>query len=325
MEEMIFDEAFIEQLERVQMGIALRLHEGLQGGRRSSAKGSSLEFSDFREYEPGDDFRRIDWTAYGRLDKLFIKVFMEEKEAVFNLFLDQSKSMAFGNPTKGKKSLQIVAALSYIVMKHQDKVNIRLLGDNISRDEQSEANQKLKHREETEHQLSEQENGNILRRKITPRAGKQGFHELLSKLQTVQFNGRTDIGEQILKEPIKGKGVSVIVSDFLFSQGLQTLEKSLAYLSYKKQQVILIQVLCKEERDPEETGDFELVDSETNKSVRVTLNPKWLEAYKERFKAYQVTLQNLAQKYGAKFITVSAEESIEEIILKDFYHQQIII
>lgn len=325
MEEMIFDEAFIEQLERVQMGIALRLHEGLQGGRGSSAKGSSLEFSDFREYEPGDDFRRIDWTAYGRLDKLFIKVFMEEKEAVFNLFLDQSKSMAFGNPTKGKKSLQIVAALSYIVMKHQDKVNIRLLGDNISRDEQSETNQKLKHREETEHQLSEQENGNILRRKITPRAGKQGFHELLNELQTVQFNGRTDIGKQILKEPIKGKGVSVIVSDFLFSQGLQTLEKSLAYLSYKKQQVILIQVLCKEEREPEETGDFELVDSETNKSVRVTLNPKWLEAYKERFKAYQVTLQNLAQKYGAKFITVSAEESIEEIILKDFYHQQIII
>lgn len=298
MEEIIFDEAFMQQLEQVQMGIALRLHEGMQGGRRSSAKGSSLEFSDFREYGPGDDFRRIDWAAYGRLDKLFIKVFMEEKEAVFNLFVDQSKSMAFGNPTKGKKSLQIVAALSYMVMKHQDRVHIRLLGDNVSGDEQ---------------------------REITPRAGKQGFHELLSQLQTAHFNGKMDIGEQILKEPIRGKGVSIIVSDFLFPQGLETLEKSLAYLSYKKQQVILIQVLCKEEREPEETGDFELIDSETNKTVRVTLNPKLLEAYKERFKAYQVALQKLTQKYGAKYITVSAEESIEQIILKDFYHKQIII
>ena len=326
MEEIIFDEAFIEQLEQVQMGIALRLHEGMQGGRRSSAKGSSLEFSDFREYGPGDDFRRIDWAAYGRLDKLFIKIFMEEKEAVFNLFVDQSKSMAFGNPTKGKKSLQIVAALSYMVMKHQDRVHIRLLGDNVSEDEQFEESQKLNHREveDTEHKLSEQENRKALRREITPRAGKQGFHELLSQLQTAHFNGKMDIGEQILKEPIRGKGVSIIVSDFLFPQGLETLEKSLAYLGYKKQQVILIQVLCKEEREPEETGDFELIDSETNKVVRVTLNPKLLEAYKERFKAYQVALQKLAQKYGAKYIAVDTEESIEQIILKDFYHKQII-
>ena len=84
MEEIIFDEAFMGQLTNLKMALALKLHEGMQGGRRSSAKGSSLEFSDFREYGPGDDFRRIDWAAYGRLDKLFVKVFMEEKEAVFN-------------------------------------------------------------------------------------------------------------------------------------------------------------------------------------------------------------------------------------------------
>lgn len=301
MGEIIFDEAFMQQLDRVQMGMTLRLHEGMQGSRKSSAKGASLEFSDFREYGPGDDFRRIDWAAYGRLDKLFIKVFMEEKEAMFHFFVDQSKSMDFGSPTKGKKSLQVVAALSYIIMKHQDRVNIRLLGE------------------------STQSKQSALRREIIPRAGKQGFFQLLGELETASFKGGMDLETELLKEPIRGKGVSVVISDFLFSQGPQTIEKALAYLSYKKQRIILIQVLCKEEKEPEETGDFEFVDSETNQMVRVTLNPKLLEAYKERFRAYQIELQTLAKKYGAQYIEVDVEETIEQIILKDFYHKQIII
>ena len=77
-----------------------RMSYGMSGGRKSSAKGSSVEFSDYREYIPGDDIRRIDWSAYGRLDRLYIKQFMEEKEGVFQIFVDASKSMAFGEPPK---------------------------------------------------------------------------------------------------------------------------------------------------------------------------------------------------------------------------------
>lgn len=328
---MIFDEAFMQQLASLNMALSLRLHEGMQGGRRSMAKGSSLEFSDFREYGPGDDFRRIDWPAYGRLDKLFVKVFMEEKEAVFNLFLDQSKSMDFGTPTKGRASLQIVAALSYIIMGHMDRVSIRLLGGEsetkMARTVPSEG--ETNEVEETTNKEgnksgNSQEGRSVKETRITPSVGKQGFHQLLESLNHVRFEGTQDFCSQLMREPIRNKGVSVLVSDFFFEQGLETLEKALAYLRYKKQHIILIQILSKEERIPEDVGDYEFIDSESGKSIRLTLNPKMIEAYKRRLKDYQRELEVLALKYGAKYVSVDAEASIETIILKEFYNKQII-
>ncbi|MBP3887413.1 MAG: DUF58 domain-containing protein [Cellulosilyticum sp.] len=346
MEEMIFDEAFMQQLDRLQMAIALRLHEGMQGGRRSSAKGASLEFSDFREYEPGDDFRRIDWTAYGRLDKLFVKVFMEEKEAIFNLFIDTSKSMSFGVPTKGKTSLQIAAALSYIIMARQDRVNIRLLGaesrtfpmdgeDKKSRtvpengvgqesrtvpvDGESQEGKTVPIDE-----TSQKERTVSMETKITPRAGKGGFHQLLSSLSKTYFSSSKGICEELLREPIHGKGVSIILSDFLLEEGVESLEKVLSYLRYKKQHIILVQILCKEEQEPEDVGDFEFIDSESGKRVRLNLTPKMIEAYKKRLQDYRNQLEALVLKYNAKMVTVSAESDIETIILKDFYEKQIV-
>lgn len=325
-EKMIFDEAFLQQLANLNMALSLRLHEGMQGGRRSTAKGSSLEFSDFREYVPGDDFRRIDWPAYGRLDKLFVKVFMEEKEAVFNLFLDQSQSMSYGTPSKGKVSLQIAAALSYMIMGRLDKVNISLLGraGNSKAVESGYLNptsSKSRHGNEAE---LESQNQTYMETKITPSSGKQGFHQLLESLGKVRFEGSQDFAEQLLREPIRSKGVSVILSDFLFPQGMASLEKALAYLSYKKQHIVLVQILCKQEKEPEEMGDFEFIDSETNHSVRLTLNPKTIAAYKQRFKEYETSLEALARKYGAKFVQIDAEETLENIILKEFYKKQII-
>lgn len=310
MEQIIFDEAFMQQLDRLQMAIALRLHEGMQGGRRSSAKGASLEFSDFREYEPGDDFRRIDWTAYGRLDKLFVKVFMEEKEAIFNLFIDASKSMDFGAPTKGKTSLQIAAALSYIIMARQDRVNIRLL-DAESRTVPTDG-------------VGQEGRTVPMETRITPRAGKGGFHQLLSSLSRADFSGSKGICEELLRESIHGKGVSIILSDFLWAEGIDSLEKTLNYLRYKKQHIILVQVLCKEELEPEDVGDFEFIDSESGKRVRLNLTPKMLQAYKKRLQDYRNQLEALALKYNAKMVTVSAESDIETIILKDFYEKQIV-
>ena len=322
MEEIIFDEAFMQQLDRLQMGMAIRLHEGMQGGRRSSAKGASLEFSDFREYEPGDDFRRIDWTAYGRLDKLFIKVFMEEKEAVFNLFVDTSKSMQFGTPSKGKTCLQIAAALSYIIMARQDRVNIRLLGAE-SRTVPKEAEGEKIRAIPTE---AEGEKGRTvpMETRIIPRAGKAGFHQLLTSLSRTQFESCKGICEALLMESISGKGVSVILSDFLFEEGLESLEKALSYLRYKKQQIVMIQVLCKEEREPEDMGDFEFIDSESGEKVRLSLNPKMIEAYRKRLQEYRNQLEALALKYNAKMVMVSSESDIETIILKDFYEKQIV-
>lgn len=96
MESAVFDKGFFDKLNTLKMSLNMRLNQGMSGIRKSSAKGSSVEFSDFREYMMGDDIRRIDWNAYGRTDKLYIKQFMEEKEGIFQIFIDTKRSMEFG-------------------------------------------------------------------------------------------------------------------------------------------------------------------------------------------------------------------------------------
>ena len=100
MEQKLIDSNLLKKLESLKLNTTITLNQGYGGGRKSKSKGSSVEFSDFREYVPGDDFRKIDWNAYGRFKKLFIKLFMEESEANINIFIDTSKSMDFGNPKK---------------------------------------------------------------------------------------------------------------------------------------------------------------------------------------------------------------------------------
>ena len=100
MGEKLFDQEFFAKLNNLAIAMNTRMTYGIGGGRKSNAKGNSVEFSDFREYRLGDDIRRIDWNAYGRFDKLFVKLFMEEKEGLFQIFLDASKSMDFGEKNK---------------------------------------------------------------------------------------------------------------------------------------------------------------------------------------------------------------------------------
>ncbi|MGL5245155.1 MAG: DUF58 domain-containing protein, partial [Sarcina sp.] len=182
MNDKIFDRSFFEKLNTINMNLNLRLSQGTQGVRKSIAKGSSVEFSDFREYMPGDDFRRIDWNAYGRFDKLFIKIFMEEREGVFNFFIDKSKSMNFGEFNKSHTSLQIVASLIYIVLNNLDRVYLNVLGSG-------------------EVQL------------LKGGSGKQIFQRILKDLCTIEFKGETDLASSIMKRNIKNKGISIVISD----------------------------------------------------------------------------------------------------------------
>src|SRR5574338_319842 len=100
MRERLFDEAFLRRLERLAL-VARRASTGqTQGERRSPKRGQSVEFSDFRPYVAGDDFRRIDWNAYARLERFFIKLFVEEEDLTVHLLIDTSRSMAYGDPGK---------------------------------------------------------------------------------------------------------------------------------------------------------------------------------------------------------------------------------
>ena len=131
MQEKIFDDDFFQKLNTLKLSLNMRLNQGMSGARKSGAKGTSVEFSDFREYMLGDDIRRIDWNAYGRMDKLFIKQFMEEKEGIYHIFLDTSKSMDYGEPKKSRLALQIAGALSYLVLNNLDRVYVTQMSGGV--------------------------------------------------------------------------------------------------------------------------------------------------------------------------------------------------
>lgn len=293
MEEKIFNDDFFKRLNKINLNINLRLSNGAQGGRKSKAKGVSVEFSDFREYTPGDDFRRVDWNAYGRLDKLFIKVFMEEREGVFNLFIDKSKSMDFGKNNKRKTALQILGALSYVAINNLDRVYIN---------------------------VADEGNLSLLR----SGTGKKGFQMILKELEEIEFNGVTKLSESICKRKITNKGVSVVVSDFFNNEGVESLEQGLKYLAYKKQQIILIQVLADEEENPPLEEEVTLIDSETKEKIKLNLNYKIIQAYKEELRRYNEKLEKLVMKYGGTLVSVNTNKSIEEIMLNDLGKKRII-
>ena len=282
MEDKIFDGDFFNILQGLNINIKKSANYGASGARKSRVKGTSVEFSDFREYVPGDDFRRVDWNAYGRFDKFFIKLFMEEREALINIFVDSSKSMNFGEPSKATLALRLAAAFSYIALNNLDRVCINSL-----------KNKELKATEAL--------------------SGKLMLQRALSYLKNIELEGTTDINASITKKEFKGKGVSIILSDFFTDNGIA---EAVKYLTYKKQEVILIHILSPEELEPNYYGQVKLVDSETREDKSIILNPSIMKAYKKQLTTFKNSLRDIASKYGAAYIEASSEESIDKMILE---------
>src|SRR5512137_536165 len=124
MSERLFSESFLRQLERLALLYRRAAAGPLQGERRSPRRGQSVEFADFRPYAPGDDFRRIDWNAYARLERFFLKLFVEEEDLTVHLLVDASLSMDWGQPNKLHYALQAAGALGYIALAGLDRVTV---------------------------------------------------------------------------------------------------------------------------------------------------------------------------------------------------------
>ncbi|MBQ8148331.1 MAG: DUF58 domain-containing protein [Lachnospiraceae bacterium] len=291
MGEKLFDQDFFSKLNNLAIAMNTRMTHGMGGGRKSNAKGTSVEFSDYREYIPGDDIRRIDWGAYGRLDKLYIKRFMEEKEGIFQIFIDTSSSMDFGEPKKSRTALQLAGALAYLVLNNLDRVYI-----------------------------SEMQEDSLTHGK--GRAGKQAFQQIMQELERVTFDGKTNLNKSIMSRQYQGSGVSIVISDFLDEKGI---EEAVKYLRYKKQQIILIQVLARQEVEIEGDGTVNLLDMETGEEVRLTLNRATIEQYNQALKGMQERMQALARKYEMSYIQMVADEPLEKFLYDHVCNQGIIV
>src|SRR5438477_7610448 len=127
----LLDPEFLHKLEQLEL-VSRKIFVGrMKGERKSKRRGSSVEFADHRNYSIGDDLRHIDWNVYGRLDKLFLKLFLEEEDLHFYVLLDTSKSMDFGEPTKLHYGRQVAAALSFIGLVNHDRVVLDTFGSGL--------------------------------------------------------------------------------------------------------------------------------------------------------------------------------------------------
>lgn len=280
MQEKIFDESFFQKIYRLKLNIPYTSNSSMMGGRKSNAKGTSVEFSDYREYLLGDDLRRIDWNAYGRFDRMFVKLFREEREGVFHIFLDSSSSMDYGERNKKVAALQIAGSLAYMVLKNSDRVSVHTV---------------------------RQDSVTVSKGRV----GMSGFMRILSELDDYEFDDRGGFLNGILRYPFQTKGVSILISDFYEIEQLETLLK---YLKYKKQEIILIQVLSKEECNPELTGALRLIDSESDDFFPMSVTGNVLREYQNAYEQFKTELRKQARKYQAGLTEVMSDESFEQIL-----------
>lgn len=265
----ILTNKYLSKLEVLDMSVKKRLSSApASGARKSSAKGSSLEFSDFREYTQGDDLRRVDWNGYARFGRLYTKLFNEERQASINIILDGSQSMRFYKE-KWDYAAAFAASVAYIALNNSDMVNIFVT------------------------------NGLDIE-KCTGLVSKQSFSKAIKFLDFERTGGITRLNESVkmLAYERLGDGIAIIVSDFFSEDGYNNAVK---LLRSKKQAVNMVQILDKQETVPQERGNIRLIDSETGGTRELELTPELLDKYVTALDKFRSEIREFAIKNEAGF------------------------
>src|SRR5262249_31686760 len=245
----------------------------MKGERRSKRKGQSVEFADYRNYVIGDDLRHLDWNLFGRLEKLFIRLFMEEEDLHFYLLLDNSLSMGFGTPTKLHYARQVAAALGFIGLVNLDRVVIEAFNDRLTQS-------------------------------MPAARGRRSLWRVLDFLQKVEPAGPSDLRRALRTFSLKcsGKGVVVLLSDFMDKGGYQD---ALRYLVAGQLDIYVIHILSQEENEPELVGGLKLVDAEDEDVAEVTVSAPLLKRYKQNLAAYRGALNEFCTRRGIAYLFTS--------------------
>jgi uncharacterized protein (DUF58 family) len=255
----------------------------LRGERRSRKKGESLEFADYRSYAQGDDLRRVDWSLYARLERLFLKVFLAEEDLSIYVLADGSASMDFGSVNKFDYTRKVAAALAYIGLANLDRVSLAVYARG------------------REHAL-------------TDLRGKKQALKLFDFLGQIEPGGPTDLREAVRRFILRYRrpGVCLVLSDFLDPAGF---EAPLKALSAARMDCFAIHVLAPEEVEPDLTGDFLLVDSETGERVDVTASRRLVEGYQKTVRGFCSSLQQFCAARGIAYLFASTDLPFEALVL----------
>ena len=299
---MLFDEAFLRKLERLSVMSRRAMSGQIQGERRSPKRGQSVEFADFRPYTPGDDFRRIDWNAYARLERFFLKLFVEEEDLTVHILVDVSRSMDWGQPNKLEYALRTAGALGYIALAGLDRVTVTAFGSSNLRF------------------------GDRLAGKLNyfaPHRGKQSANALFTFLENFLTNSESpkppsnqpipQLSKQLTTYAARAMspGPLILISDLLdpaFSPF------NLNHLAAKGYEITLLHILSPDEIDPDLSGDLKLLDSESGVEVEITADFDLLQRYRRGLADWQSELRSFSGALGMHYIPVETTIPLEELL-----------
>ncbi len=279
MNDLPINEQFLQQVELLQLLVKNNVAGQFGGTHKAKTYGSSCEFNDYRDYIAGDDIKKIDWNAYARFEKLYLKLYLDERQMQTKIYIDVSRSMGHGAGEKGRQAIRLAAALAYISVCDMDKVSIYLI------------------------------RGGAIEEIIHEMLGRDRYFNEISALNGIVFEGDSRISEAILPAKVGyGDGMSIIISDFLTDENF---ESGIDYLASKKRDIFCIQVLSKEELNPKVRGKMHLFDCEdTSKSYRKNINKEIIGAYKMALKYATERVRDYCHSRGAEYILISTEEDL---------------
>lgn len=288
----VFDEAFLRQLDRLTLLMKSPVRGGLKGGRRSVKRGQSVEFADYRDYTLGDDLRQLDWNVFARLERLFVKLFVEEEDVTITFILDGSASMDTGQPAKLLFAKRAAAALGYIGLASEDRVVVTALV------------------------------GRTARRQVSLRGSGRALRLLAGLSAVTASDGPTDLvaAARHAGAQLRGRGIVVLISDLLDPSA----ERVIRDLAGTKSELIVLHVLSPDELDPKIEGDLRLVDVETGDGVDVTADLTTIDRYKARLAEWQAGLADLASRRQATYVPLSTDTPIAELVFAELRRRRVI-
>lgn len=293
MAEYVINEAFLQRVERLQTLLKNNIAGLFGGNHQSKTFGSSCEFTDYRNYIPGDDITKIDWNAYARFETLYLKLYLDERQLHTRIYIDASRSMDYGRGAKGARALEMAATLAYLSVCELDRVSVYTVQNSV------------------------------VTTVIDNIVGRDRFYNEIGKLNQINFDGDCFISQGLLPEKVGyGDGLSVVISDFLTDNDY---ERAIDYLVDKKRDVLCMQVLSEEEINPTARGKNHFYDSEyPERYYRRNINRDVLNAYKEAVQYVQNRIRNYCNAREASYLLVSDAKPMEQIFFEYLTQQGVL-
>jgi len=278
-----FTSEFLAQLERLTLASRRTFRGRVKGERRSPRKGQSVEFSDYRPYGIGDDLRYVDWNIYGRLDRLHVKLFVDEEDLCVHLLVDASNSMDFGRPTKLRYASRVAAALGFVGLVSLERVGVGVLREKVSEG-------------------------------WPPTRGRNQFVAMVDFLAGLRAGGATSLNHGLANYAMRARepGLVVLFSDLLDPAGFET---GIRALLERRFEVHIVHVLTPEEVHPTLAGDLRLHDSETSEVREITVDGDALRTYRQRLGQFLERVEGFCRSAEIGYRRVTTDMPLEEFVL----------